>query len=230
MCAWALNNYKQEGMFTLSTISVRALREYLSVQVESLYKVGSYKDIEFYREVQRRKGKLYQDYLKQVDAGARIKDLSSNYLKDSMNIVASAPSATLNFYVRNMLENASGLFLVTDYFLREPASMHWISDYLLILDFTAKKIAKICYALILLFLLFSLTIGRKIKSEEIHGLRYASYACILPFVYFWVLSGVTYWTGPRIVFPAEFSIFISALIICRYSYLVKNYYIEKNHT
>ena len=82
--------------------------------------------------------------------------------------------------------------------------------------YAGKLLRKIWYALMLLFILSSPFINKKYQREKLEMLSYSIYALILTFLYFALLSGVTFWTGPRIVFPADFAMLISGMMICGY--------------
>jgi hypothetical protein len=49
----------------------------------------------------------------------------------------------------------------------------------------------------------SLAALRRSPTAEIRRLVYSLFALWIPFLYFTMAAGVTFWTGPRIVYPVE---------------------------
>ena len=78
---------------------------------------------------------------------------------------------------------------------------------------------KIIYSIILIFVCALPWFGKLYKDDLLKHHFYMSLALLLTYLYFALISGVTFWTGPRIVYPAEFSLFILSVIIGRCLFL-----------
>ncbi len=208
---WSLRNYYTESVFSLSTIGTQTLRHYLSVEViEVGKKENSSRTI--INSIKKEQKRLRREVQSALNAGTSIKKLHDTQFKESLNIFFSNLYLTYICYKNNVSENISGPDLWKFYSKKLPKHS-FLYKMLPLLTYFNSNLLKIIYIIILLPV-FGLPWFKKLDENELlkHHF-YISLALIITFLYFALISGITFWTGPRIVYPAEFALIILSVII-----------------
>jgi hypothetical protein len=210
---WSLRNYSTERIFTLSTIGIQTLRHYLSVEVNELAK-GENSPSTIINSIRDEQKRLRREVQFALAAGTSLKKLNDTQYNESFNILFSNFYLTYICYKRNITENISGPDLWPFYSDKLPKQSFMYKLLPLLTSFN-YYLLRIIYIGILL-LVCGLPWFRKLYEHELlqHHF-YTSLALILTYLYFALISGVTFWTGPRIIYPAEFALFILSVIIGR---------------
>jgi len=208
---WSLRNYYTERVFSLSTIGTQTLRHYLSVEVSE---VGNRKNSTstINSSIRREQKRLRKEVQLALSSGISIKKLHETQFDESFNILFSNLYITYICYRQNVLENISGSDIWTFYSAKLPK--HSLLNNLLprLISFN-NYLAKFFFTLIIIFVCGSPWLPKFYKDELLDRHIYCSLALILTYLYFALISGITFWTGPRIVFPAEFALIILSVTI-----------------
>lgn len=207
---WSLRNYYTERVFALSTIGTQTLRHYLSVEVNEVGKRQNSPST-IINSIRNEQKRLRKELRVALNTGTSIKKLHETQFKESIKILSSNLYLTYICYKRNITENISGPDLWIFYADRLP-KQSFIYKLLPIVISLNKFLLKVIYIVILIYVC-SLPWFRKLyRDDMLEHYFYASLALILTFLYFALISGITFWTGPRIVYPAEFALFILSVI------------------
>ena len=208
---WCLRNYFTERVFSLSTIGTQTLRHYLSVEV---FEVGKKKNSQrtIINSIKKEQKRLRREIQSALNTGTSIKQIHDTQFNESINILFSNLYLTYICYKNNVSENISGPDLWRFYAKKLPKQSFLYETLPLLTNFNSYLL-KIIYIIILLPV-FGLPWFRKLYNNELlkHHF-YISLALIMTFLYFALISGITFWTGPRIVYPAEFALIILSVII-----------------
>jgi len=213
---WSTHNYTKEGLFTLSTISIQTLREYLAVQVRASEEIDypfSSMEFQYYvgnekRNVQRQRGTYLTN-------GISVIDLVNLQMKESKEIIKTSLINTYFLYAKNSYDNFTGRMHISKYFYNLKEAQRNFTNNLLLLAYGNNMFRNIFNIIIVTFLLFTAIFYKKLSSKRSNFYFYNIISFILVYLYFGLLSGVTFWTGPRIVFPADFALLISVLLILK---------------
>jgi hypothetical protein len=181
-------NYKENGTFTVSIIGKLTLREYLAVRTEEWGIAGHLP---------------LQDAIKQnqniLRKRTRIQEQAFPFVPESIAIFKKYPIQTIKAFVMDAQENVVGGW---DYFLYQlPFSQHQLAfSRISNLETRLRKIA-------LLITFFAPFVGLVLvwidPSPYLRRLVPMLFAMNMTFLYFVILSGITFWTGPRIIYPTE---------------------------
>ena len=203
ICGWCQRNYVSEKTFTLSTIGVYTMRLYLATEVElsSLNKSDKFtvNDIKAYQNQIRKEVEF------ELLEGKTPKEINQRLLNESLAIITSRPFLTYQFFLRNIFDKLKGPMPWWVY--RDTLPKHSLAYRVIprLISFYTF-ITKACLLFIVCFsiLLIILTAASKINFNSRD--KFAYWSLLLTFIYFIVLGGFTFWTGPRIIFPVEFAL------------------------
>jgi hypothetical protein len=228
IAGWSLRNYYTERVFTLSTIGTQTLRHYLSVEViEVDNRENSPSTI--INSIKNEQKRLRREVQFALNTGTSIKKLHDTQFNESFNILFSNLYLTYICYKRNITENISGPDLWHFYSEKLPKQSFMYKLLPLLISFN-NYLLRIIYIVILLFVCGLPWFRKLYKDELLKHHFYTSLALILTYLYFALISGVTFWTGPRIVYPAEFALFILSVIIghCFFYFISSSFQSTKN--
>jgi cation transport ATPase len=147
-----------------------------------------------------------------LDTGTSIKKLHETQFKESINILFSNLYLTYICYIRNITENISGPDLWNFYADKLPKQSFMYKLLPLLFSFN-NFLLKVIYVVILIFVCGLPWFRKLYKDDLLKHHFYTSLALILTYLYFALISGITFWTGPRMLYPAEFALFILSVII-----------------
>ena len=203
---WSLRNYYTARIFSLSTIGVQTLRHYLAVEVNEVAKRENSPPtiVDSIRNEQKRLRKQVQFAL---NTGTTISQLHEIQFNESLNILFSNLYLAYICYKRNITENISSPNLWKFYSDKLP-QQSLPNKFLPLLVPLNNFLTKIFFIGIILHLCSLPWLLKSNKNERLKRHFYTSLALILTYLYFALISGITFWTGPRIVYPAEFTLFI----------------------
>jgi hypothetical protein len=191
MC-WALCNYAREKVFSVSDIGPRAVRVYWAVAVEEWGKAQREPTSQAIRanrtEIRGRLAQLPPHERQQI------------YRKESLEIFLRDPALTIIVFLSNMKEPAVQGW---DYFhLQLPLNRSLLAKLqrMSIIESFVRKWIR--WPVMLAFLVGILAV-RFFPSPESRRLCNLIFGVSLAYFYFALMSGVTFWTGPRVVYPNE---------------------------
>jgi hypothetical protein len=197
--AWSVRNYYVEGTFNLSTAAQETLREYLAARVQR----AADKDTGRHGVGKKHTS---DDLLME---GVQPKHIAERQLSEALAIMRQYPFLTVRVWVQGMYHvwasswNSLDVQLPPDTKLR---SLLWRFRRIPYLSGRGSLLV-LGFGIVSLFL--PGRIFRKSHREE----NRLIIVLLLPVGYFAVLTGMTCWTGPRLIYPFE-SAFISLVIVC----------------
>ncbi|BBO79520.1 hypothetical protein DSCO28_00860 [Desulfosarcina ovata subsp. sediminis] len=140
-----------------------------------------------------------------LNLGKTPKEINQWLLNESLNIISAHPFLTYQFFVINILEKLKGPMPWWVYQKKMPADS-LVSKIIPKLILFYALFTKVSLFLVLVFGIIVLILSR-FKLNNAKKVSYYNYlALLLIFLYFSILSGFTFWTGPRIIFPAHFAL------------------------
>jgi len=199
--SWAALNYWRNGVFTFSNIGALTMREYLAVQIEGSEIAGKGLNNEamFQRQIAIRK---------------RFRDIPTEeeklrtYKSESMLVFRKHPLRSVQVMMENGLANYMAGW--NSFGVQLPYSQQEFLKNVSIWEYRMHK-------LVFLPMIVAPIIGfiiMKIRPSHQNGrLAISLFAMTLTFLFFFVCSGITFWTGPRIIYPAEFVLISSMAIL-----------------
>jgi 4-amino-4-deoxy-L-arabinose transferase-like glycosyltransferase len=222
VAGWSARNYVAENIFTLSTIGVQTLDQYLSTQVYA-YRSPDRELISLPYIIKKRQIYLRKKLAKDLENGVTIKEISNNQRKRSLKIILSDPILSLYCFIENIKLNTSGKLLwtfdgkkiVNEYYNALPKNSTLKFLFPKMVKYN-QKFLMFCYIFIPLFLIISIIINKKLDNDYLYRQCYLVFSLSLTFLYFAFLSGFTSLTGPRIVFPANFTLIVIIAVIIDY--------------
>ena len=193
MISWAEVNYAKNGIFTVSIIGDLTLRKYLAARAEEWGMTGHLPSLAAVKQ--------NQDVLRKRLKTLTVQEQARVCLPESIAIFEKYPARTIQAFVRDALENTVGGW---DYFSRQlPFSQHQPGRVFTRIAILESRFRMIALLMILFAPLIGLVAGRVDPSPYKRRLVSILFAMTLTFLCFVTLSGMTFWTGPRIVYPAE---------------------------
>ena len=202
--SWAGLNYWRHGVFTVSSIVEMTGRYYLAAKVEAWEFAGKVPSDEAVRERRRVLEKRFEAIPTQ-EGKVRA------YQSDSMAVFRRYPLRTAEALVDNALTNATGGW---DYFPAQlPYSQKRLGYILSNIKMWEHRIRKVVLFPVMLAPIIAFIVAKIRPSQQNRRLAMILFAMTLTFLYFFICSGITFWTGPRILFPTEILI-ISTVATC----------------
>ena len=191
--SWAELNYAENGIFTVSIIGNLTLREYLATKAEEWGIIGHRPSSAAVKQNQNILRKRLETLTVQEEAQA--------FLPESVAIFKKYPTQTVKAFVDDALENSLGGW---DYFSRQlPFSQDQLGRFFSKISNLESGLRKIALLMMLVAPFIGLIAARVNPSPYERKLVSMLFAMPVTFLLFLTLSGTTFWTGPRIVYPAE---------------------------
>jgi hypothetical protein len=193
MISWAGLNYAENGIFTVSIIGNLTIREYLATKAEEWGKTGHRPSFAAVQQDQNTLRKRLETLTVQEEARA--------FLPESIAIFKKYPAQTVKAFVDDALENSLGGW---DYFSRQlPFSQNQLGRFFSKISNWESRLRQIALLMMLVAPFIGLIALRVNPSAYARRLVSVLFAMTLTFLLFFALSGTTFWTGPRIVYPVE---------------------------
>lgn len=190
---WAACNYARDGVFTVSSIGPRTARFYLASKVLAWRDAGHRPDEEAVRAYQRRARTEIKTFATHKE---RLRWANATTLQ----ALRAAPGIAVRAYLDDLEGNTGGAW---SYFPRQLVSyprLHPPLETAARLEAGVRRLGRW-----LLLAALAAAIAGEALTRERRRRQFALDLCALavPIVFFVVLSGITFWTGPRIVYPAS---------------------------
>jgi len=194
MTSWCGINYVNNGLFTISNIGSRTMRTYIAIKAEEWAKAGG-----------RPTGAAIRK--NQAEVRGRLVTLSDDekveaLRAESLAIFAKYPKAATLAFMDDIVENSTSGW---NYFLEQLPHSHKQNGWLFIRVSRLEAIVRTVTLIIISLSPFLCLIAMTTTAPSPHNGRVfpALFAMALTLLYFVFLSGITFWTGPRIVYPSE---------------------------
>ncbi len=194
MTSWAGLNYWHNGVFTVSSIGALALRLYLAPEVEQWEATGTYPASEAVHEKQ-------VELRRRFSAIPTEKEKLRIYSDEAIAIFKHYPSRTAQALIENALTNSTegwGYFPV-----QIPDSQNRHSRILSTISWREHQMRKLALLPVVVAPIVALSIMKWKPSPQNLRLAVTLCAMTLTFLYFFLVSGTTFWTGPRVLYPSE---------------------------
>jgi len=196
---WCGRNYDRFGVFGLSSIGAITTRYYWAVQVETWADAGAVPgsaDIRSNRrEAQERHRALGRD------GRLSERETIAILLRESADIFRAHPGLAARGFLHNVRDASEAGW---DYFRRQLGESSALIPGLDAATAVESWTKRLSLVMVLPLLLGLFLAQRRRPSADGHRLLFFSSGAILAISYFAVCSGITYWTGPRILYPVEF--------------------------
>jgi hypothetical protein len=193
MISFAEANYVENGIFTVSLIGQMTLREYLAVETEEWGKAGHWPTL---AAIQQNR-KILRERL----AAMPIQEQVSTYVPESIAIFEKYPAEAIISFLKNAIGNAVGGW--TLFAEQLPFSRQKLGSVLSVISGLESCLRWIGLLLILSAPLIGLVAVRVNPSPYERRLVSIIFAMTLTFIFYFMLLGLTFWTGPRIIYPVE---------------------------
>jgi hypothetical protein len=184
-------NYVKNGIFTVSVIGKQTLRVYLAARTDEWGIAGHLPSFDAVKQ--------NQNILRERLGTMTVQEQANAYLPESIAIFQKYPTKMLKAFVKDAQENTVGGWdyfswqLATSrhqlFFSRVSKLESWLRNIALFVTFFAPFIA-----------LFAVRINPSPNARRLVSILFAM---TITFLYFVILSGLTFWTGPRIIYPVE---------------------------
>jgi hypothetical protein len=187
---WAACNHLRDGVFTVSEIGLRTVRLYLAVRVEEQARTDKEPSPLAMRMTRTR----VEDELHKLGASERMRA----YL-DAVPILWTHPAATITVFFRNVSENMEGGW---DHFSSQ-LPLTTLSQPIFVrasqIEAHIRHAAR--WPVSLALLIFPL--GIAFQTAEARRWSFWTVALWFVYAYFALSSGITFWVGPRLLYPVE---------------------------
>jgi hypothetical protein len=191
--SWAAVNYAENGIFTVSIIGNLTVREYLATKAEEWGMAG--------HRPSNAAVTQNQNVLRKRLATLTVQEEAHAVLPESIAIFEEYPTQTIKAFVDDALENSLSGW---DYFSRQlPFSQQQLGGVFSKIRNLESRFRQTALLMMLFAPFIGLAALRVNPSPYERRLVSTLFAMTLTFLSFLALSGTTFWTGPRIVYPAE---------------------------
>lgn len=192
MC-WSWANYLQNGVFTLSLIGNETVRTYLAARAEQWALAGHSPSPEAIKQD--------RDSLSAHLESLQPKERSALCVRESLTIFRKFPLQSLEAFGTDVAENVDEGW---DYFGRQlPRSSPKMQRFLYLVRRLDSYFQKTAISLTLLAPLIALIAAKYGKSAHASEVVPILGALAFPVIAFLMMSGITFWTGPRLLYPVE---------------------------
>ncbi len=204
---WCGRNLASDGIFTFSTIDAQNLRHYIAPQVEAWAELG--------RAPMMGELRPMQDDLRARDADdleARVvtpAELARRQRMEAWAIIESHPRLAVRAYLRNVQYT---VFTGFDGLGRELSEPSYLRSFLMKLEAAAygRWGRRAVLVIVGLALVLPIWQSRRNGAMRWRPMIYDVLALLVTIIYFAALSGTTYGTGSRIIYPVEFAFVLLA--------------------
>jgi hypothetical protein len=203
---WSARNLVVDGALTPSSVSARAARVYLGARTEAWVRAGTSPSGSEIRHVQSE----VRERFRSVDLSA--KEKLRQYRKGTLAIAIAHPWTMVKAYLTNIRESLRGGW---DYFQWQlPLSRPTAAPYL-----AASRIEKhfrrfvpwvISCCVIMQFVVLQI-----VRTDEAARLFRDTIGLVAMWGYFVALGGITFWAGPRLLYPTQFAVVAVAMLTLR---------------
>lgn len=195
--AWCGRNLVYEGIFTLSSVTTYNLHDYLRPRVEEWVKAGGLPTNEAVHRNQDKGLSLAIRETAGLRHGQRMRTLNAK----SMDVLGTYPGTTVRVVLQNAKENVLAGW---DYFARQLPVRQRLRDSLVAAARveTRFKEGSVLVGALLCCVAVGLATVRPSPATRRLGTRCAVLA--IPYLYYALFAGTTFWTGSRIMYPVEF--------------------------
>lgn len=199
---WSAANYKRHGTFTYSITGSLTAREYWGARAEAWIEAGAPPTRAQIDEQQQRVSKRIRSY--------ELSRQQKAYREETLDLVRNHPAEMAMTFAVNVGEHTSSSwnYLRTQLPLRRESVQRMRP--LLRLEGRAREYVRWVMALVLLgsVVLWSLA-PRTRSSQELMD----AFALSVAWLYFVALNGITYHTGPRVVYPVQVAEIVVPLVV-----------------
>jgi hypothetical protein len=189
---WASCNYARDGVFALSEKGPQTVRVYLAAAVDAW---GTSQHPPSGQEISR-----YQAEVRQRLSQLSPKERMQTYREESLGILCTHPAIAVVVFWMNM--KAPAIQGWDHFHVQIPLKPSLLSGHQRATEVESKIRKVIRWPVMLTFVVGMLAL-RFFPSPRSRRLCFQVFGLSLAYYYFMVMSGVTFWTGPRIVYPAE---------------------------
>jgi 4-amino-4-deoxy-L-arabinose transferase-like glycosyltransferase len=190
--AWASRNQLREGVFALSEIGPRTVRLYWAVVTEA---VGRSRGVPLTAAIHDEQSAI-RARLSTLDGRSRMRV----YRTESLEILRKDPGTALAVFMLNIYRPGVEGW---DQFPRQLPLSSGLVDRLRWVTRAESVARRAIRWLGILGFFAGLAALRRSSTAETRRLVNSLLALWIPFVYVTLSAGVTFWTGPRIVYPVE---------------------------
>ena len=193
MVSWAEANYAKNGLFTVSIMGDLTLREYLAVEAEEWGKAGHWPTLAAITQ--------NRNILRERLNAMTLQEQARTFWPESIAIFEKYPSQTAISFVKNAVGNAVGGWI--GFSVQLPFSQPKLGGVFSVISGLESGLRWIGLLMILVAPVIGL-IAVRLNPSPYEG-RIASIliAMTLTFVCYLALLGLTFWTGPRIIYAVE---------------------------
>lgn len=202
MVLWSARNRVTDGVFALSDIGTITIREYLMARAESWALAARSPTRE---EILKRRAVAERGWDSIPDMAGRLR----RYRDESRVIASTYPAATARAFAQDILENTSGGWGRFDKQLPRGGAVYEVAQRAAGVETDARAAVPALLALALLFLAGR---ARFTRSPPERRRLMDAVGMVVAWGYFVVLSGVTFWQGPRILYPATAAMLATMMI------------------
>jgi hypothetical protein len=197
--AWSARNYLAEGTLKFSLIGDLALIDYLGARVEAAMGSETGKTV---REIQGRNRDGRRSALVNGQPPA---DVVQAELRRILSTYRQEPATTIKIYSGNIVEQ---IYSGWSYFPQQVGHIRAIGDRAPAIRRLEGKARAWCVILGLMSIPIAFVEWLVSRDKESYRRLWASMAFFVAVGYFLAASGVTFWTGSRILYPAEFAVIV----------------------
>jgi hypothetical protein len=210
MTLWANVNHKYNKMFVVSTIGPKTIRLYLLTKVEVWEEYGHHPT---YMQIKEK-----QNYLRNYYATLSTEKRMEEIRIENIEIAKKFPLRTAYFWLNNSINNYVSSWT---YFSHQLPS---VNEKILRTLGTVESFDRWIKAITLIFIVIVplvLFLTLRSRNKKLFFENVVIFVALYLSIFYIVgLSGVTFWTGSRIVYPAEFLIISSMVVLCHYCCLI----------
>ena len=201
--AWTVRNGLADGCFTPSIIGPKNLRYYVAPRVEAWSKAGHMPSVSAIRTL--RDAAWKRDDAELAAGTTRSAEIVQRQYAESLAVIRANPAVTLRVYLQNIKEG------LTEGWSYLPAQLPSGTPMRKILDLDMRIVRKVqvpclqiaCGGMVVIAL------GALLRRDHAsRSLLAGALALVVIVAVFVALSGTTFWTGSRILYPCEFALII----------------------
>lgn len=201
LLGWGTHNYLKEGVFTTSPELQDTLRNYYSSEVLVLSK--SQGPVAISSETLEVRKKSFQRFDEMIKGGVPFSTIIKIQTDESIAILRSDLLLTIKVYFHNLKNQLTPAW---DYLLTQypdngrNTGMFKFMFLTISIDMLMKKIV---YFLCVMLVVASIIPFGDLPKKEVMSRFYISVALFSLVLYFASVTGIGFWSGPRLIYPIE---------------------------